>query len=80
MTAIGVDKIDVTGNAITISVLTATSLADAGIRFASDDIVTISDSGSNIALADVTKLVSVGVSVIDISDNAITLTAAKAAG
>lgn len=73
----GVDVLDLSGNAVSLAFAQADLLMDAGLRFAAGDVVTVADTASHIAGladADIAALGAWGVSVIDLTDGAFTLT------
>ncbi|WP_137156340.1 calcium-binding protein [Rhizobium sp. FKL33] len=77
--ALGVDVFDLS-DAVSITVAQAEDIIDAGIVFAADDSVTVYDSGENLAALTTTTigdLGTLGVSVIDASDNAATFSLAQ---
>ncbi|MCV3769094.1 beta strand repeat-containing protein, partial [Rhizobium sp. TRM95796] len=78
--AIGVDVLDMTGNVATLTLAQAAALTASGIAFASDDVVTIGDTGANLAgldSASIADLATLGVTTLDASDNAVALSLAQ---
>lgn len=76
------DTIHLDGNAASLTIASAGLLMGAGLRFAVGDVITIADTAahvSGLASADITALGNLGVSVIDLTDGALTLTASAAA-
>jgi Ca2+-binding RTX toxin-like protein len=72
--------IDATDNAVTFTVAQALALDDAGISFADDDVITISDTAENIEAMDaddIAALAGLSVSQIKATNGALTLTLAQ---
>eukprot|EP01022_Parablepharisma_sp_SALTPOND_P017389 TRINITY_DN27670_c0_g1_i1.p1 TRINITY_DN27670_c0_g1~~TRINITY_DN27670_c0_g1_i1.p1 ORF type:complete len:2846 (-),score=222.69 TRINITY_DN27670_c0_g1_i1:6612-14009(-) len=72
-----IDYLDANDNAVTLSVSQASDLATAGTEFVADDVVTISDNGTNISNADFTTFSSYADS-IDVSDTDVTISKTQA--
>lgn len=79
--ALGVTAFDATDNAATISLAQANALVSAGIAFAADDVVTITMSSTDLGeltSTAVSNLGGIGADVIDLSDDAATISVEKA--
>lgn len=81
LAALGVTGLDATDNAVTLSLSQARAYAAAGLAFASDNVVTItlsSDDVTSIADGEWAAFAQAGVSLLSLTDDAATLTAAQA--
>jgi hypothetical protein len=81
LAALGVTGLDATNNAVTLSLGQAQAYASAGLSFASDDVVTIALSSADletIANGRWARFAGAGVSLLDLTDAAATLTADEA--
>ncbi|WP_022675590.1 hypothetical protein [Novosphingobium sp. B-7] len=75
----GIDKIDATDNALTLSVAQVQGLGT--VELARGDVITLADSGAALAAlsaADIANLGAIGIDRIDATDNALSLTVQQA--
>src|SRR3954452_5105459 len=75
----GVDILDFTENAATLSASQASTVFAASLSFAAGDVVTLSDTGANVASSNFAALAAKGVDILDATDNAVTLSGTQAA-
>ncbi len=75
LAAHGIDSIDATDNALTLNVAQFNALGTVALN--AGDVVTLADTGANLASLDFTSLAAKGVDVLDATDNVLSLTVAK---
>jgi Ca2+-binding RTX toxin-like protein len=75
--AMGVDVIDATDNVLTLDLDQLGGIEDGGIKLTAGDVVTLADTGADLASlspSDLAGFAALGVDKIDVTDNAISLT------
>lgn len=81
LAGIGADVLDISGNAVSLTLARISALQTAGLAFVSGDVVTLSDTAARIAaltVGDIGQLAEWGVDRISPSDGSVTLSIAQA--